>query len=165
MIKRLLLLAALLLQGGCMSALFSDGCGPVQRFTTALGEVRDGATPVARVEVQLHEERGAATRVGVIMLGARGSLGAPLRGHVLSARLVKGATGATIATFPLQPAPIFGDEVIGSTRAAVDDVDAAKRTLLDGDARLVLETDLPTGPVVVPLTEPHRGDWGRASCS
>jgi hypothetical protein len=165
MIKRLLLVAALTLQGGCISALLDDGCGPVHRFTTANGEIRDGATLIAFVEVELQEQRGADTELSIIMLGPRNSLGAPLRGHVLGARLVHGVTGATMGTFPIQPAPSGGDEVIGSTRAPVADVGAVKRALLDGDARLVLETDLPAGQVVAQLPKARGGDWGRASCS
>lgn len=166
MIKRSALVIALLLQGACGLPLLDDSCGPVQRFTSAEGEVSNGGSRLVYVRLQVAEERGKATSMGAIFMGERGSFGAPLRGHVLSARVIDGATGAALHNLQVHPAPPMGDEVIGATGLVIPNTEAVKRVMLDGDAVLVLTTDLAgMAEVRVPLPDAYDGDWGRASCS
>jgi hypothetical protein len=166
MIKRSALLAVLLLQSACTPFFLDDSCGPTTRQTNARGELRDGGVLQAIASASVSEERGGPSSVDAHVMGMRDTFGAPLRGHVLSVRLVNSATGATLQAFPMVPAPPFGDEVIGVTSVAVSDPEAAKRVLRDGNGVLVLDTDLPgRATITVPLTEVRAADWSRAHCS
>lgn len=165
MLKHAALLMILPLPGGC-TFLLDDRCGPVQRFTDTRGEFHDSeGAGLARTELSLVEERGGGASVVAVIMGGRGTLGAPLRGHVLRASLYDHAASVLVLELPVNPAPSGGDEVIGSATVAVSDVAAVKRTLLSGRGLLVLETDLPGVVVHAQLAEVHERDWSRASCS
>jgi hypothetical protein len=165
MIKRSLLALVLLAQGGCLSIL-DDSCGPEHRITTVEGEYREGSTLLVDATIELVEFRNGSSAVHDILFGPREARGAPLRDHVLSARLVHAGTGATLHDFPISPAPLNGDEIIGATTSAALDPDAVRDAFLEGDAVLHLETDLPGREhLVIPLPTVSAGDWGRNSCS
>jgi hypothetical protein len=163
-IRRIVLGAGLLPTGACVSG---DGCGPIQRLLTATGEIRDGTALIATVTVTVVEQRGDPRVVRAEVAGARGPSGAPLRGHVLAARLVNAANGDTIRVFRLLPADPGGDgDVIDFPPvSAGDDLKPIKRMLRRRRGVLLLDTDLPGRErITVPLTGVHVGGWVRAEC-
>lgn len=165
MIKRGILVLALLAQGGCLSIL-DDSCGPEFRVTSVEGEFREGSTVLVDANIELVEYRNGSNALHDVIFGPRDARGAPLRDHVLAVRLVHAETGATLHVFPIAPAPLNGDEIIGATNTAAAYPDEVREAFLDGDAVLELDTDLAGRErIVVPLSTVRAGDWGRNSCS
>lgn len=165
MIKRGILVLALLAQGGCVS-LLDDSCGPEFRTTTIEGEFREGSTLLVDATIELVEYRNGSNSVHDVIFGPREARGAPLRDHVLSAQLLHAETGVTLHVLPVAPAPLYGDEIIGATNTAAAYPDDLRRAFLDGDVVLEMLTDLPgREQILIPLPTVHAGDWGRNSCS
>jgi hypothetical protein len=155
--------AGLLLHAACGPSR-EDGCGPMQRTLAARGDVRDGGRVVATASVAVREQRGDPAVLDVRVTGARGSSGAPLRGHVRGARLVH-ANGDTIRDFRIILPPRNGDEVVGTEPASPGDLDAVERMLRRRRGVLLLDTDLPGRErIPVPLTDVQVSRWKRAPC-
>jgi hypothetical protein len=162
MVKRSLLAGVLLAQAGCIVDL--DDCGPMTRSTQVEGEFREGPTVLVDAAIELVEFRNGSSVLHPVIFGPRDARGAPLRDHVLAARLVD--ADETLHTFPLASAPLFGDEIIGATNTEPANPSGVRLVLLAGRAALELESDLPGYElVVVPLPIVIEGDWDRASCS
>lgn len=167
---RATLLSGLLLAAGCGALLFDDSCGPETRGTYLHGEIRDaGGTLVGVANVSLNEVRGAEqprTIFPVVAGPAYGSAGAPLKGHVTSARLV-GPGDRTL--YEISTTPGFGDQVLHTVPEPVADeaaFSALRRSFRAGDVVLILRTDLPGKEQLrTPLPLQYAGDWGRAHCS
>lgn len=162
MIRRSALAAGLLFGGACVSG---DGCGPIQRVTMASGEIRDGDAVIATATVRLTEQLGDPTGLRATVTGARGSSGAPLRGHVLRVRAVNARTGRTIRVFRVLPPSPGSDEVVEVPAESPGDKVAVKRMLRRRRGVLQLDTDLPGRErITVPLTRAHAGGWVRTEC-
>jgi hypothetical protein len=162
MIRRIAFVAGLLFGAGCVSG---DGCGPIERVTKASGEIRDGDALIATATVMLTERRADASSLRATVTGARGSSGAPLRGHVLRVRVVNAGTGRTIRVFRVLPPSPGSDEVIEVSAESPGDKDAVKRMLRRRRGVLQLETNLPGRErITVPLTRAHAGGWVRTEC-
>lgn len=117
----------------------------------------------------LTEVRGAAqprTIVPVVVGPAYGSAGAPLKGHVTSARLV-GPGDRILYEIPTTPG--LGDEVLRTVPETIADettFSALRRSFRVGEAVLLLRTDLPGKEQLrTPLRLEYAGDWDRAHCS
>lgn len=169
-LARAALLSGLLLPAGCGALPFDDSCGPETRGTYIRGEIRDaGGTLVGVTNFSLTEVRGGAqprTIVSVVVGPAYGSAGAPLKGHVTSARLV-GPGDRTLYEIPTTPG--LGDDVLRTVHEPVADeaaFSALRRSFRAGEVVLLLRTDLPGREQLrTPLPLQYAGDWGRAHCS
>ena len=166
MIRRGAWTAGLLLLAACGPAGAGDGCGPMQRRVTAQGEMRDGGPPGGTASVTVLEQRGDPTVLIARVVGAPGSAGAPLRGHVRGARLVHVHRGDTIRSFRVAPAALYaGDGVLEAAERADGDPDTVKRMLRRRDGVLLLDTDLAGRERIrVRLTEVRTTRWRRAEC-
>jgi hypothetical protein len=138
-------------------------CG-VLRHTIATGTVRDASgAALASVEVDLSDNVGPTyRRLSVGVTGATGSGGAPLRGHVIRARLVT-ESDELLAEIPTDTITLYVDVVVTLN------VDLAKRAeyarvrsaLVTGRAKVVLETDLAGRERVEALLEDTRDVPGK----
>lgn len=166
MIRRGACAAGLLLLAACGPSGAGDGCGPMQRTVTAQGEMRDGGAILGMASVTVLEQQGDPSVLIVRADGAPGSAGAPLRGHVRGAALVRGTGGDTIRRFRIAPATQpGGDAVLQVTDGAGGERDAIERMLRRRDGVLLLDTDLAGRERIrVPLTEIQVSRWKRASC-
>lgn len=162
MIIRSVLLLGLLLQAACIGDSGGDGCGPMQRFLTASGDIRDGRNVIATGAVTLMEQQGDPSLLTVRVTDRTGS---ELAGHVRGARLAHARTRAAVGAFRITPAAAGGNEIAGSTPGRIEDVDAVKRILRGRDGVLLLETSLPGRErITVPLTDVRARGWKRAAC-
>ena len=160
-IARGFVLAGLLLQAACVAG---DGCGPIQRVLTASGEIRDERTVLATATVTVTEQQGDPSTLRAHVTGTPGTSGAPLRGHLLGARLVN-ADGDTIRNFRIILPPAESDEVMAVAPASPGDLDAVKHVLRRRRGVLLLDTGLAGRErIAVPLTRVDVGGWRRIPC-
>jgi hypothetical protein len=119
-------------------------CGVVRR-TVASGTVRDAAgATLATVEVDLNENVNPSyLRLSAGVMGAGGSAGAPLKGHVTRARLVTEG-GELIAEVPTGTGTLYLDVVVALNvdLASEAEYGRVRSALFTNRAKIVLETDL-----------------------
>jgi hypothetical protein len=99
---------------------------------------------LATAEVNLSDNVGPSfLRLGVGVMGPPGSGGAPLKGHVTSARLVDGA-GNVLAEVPLSTETLYIDGVLALNQDLAIRAEYARvrDALLSGQSKLVMDTDV-----------------------
>ena len=144
-VARVIATAIAALSLSACDGLLDFDCGVVSR-TVANGVVRDpaGAT-LATTQADLSDNVGPSfLRLSVGVMGAGGSAGAPLKGHVTAARL-EAESGQLVATIPTSTATLYLDVVVALNMdlPSRDEYARVRGILLTGKAKVVLETDLP----------------------
>lgn len=123
----------------------SYDCGTVAR-TVANGTLRDAAgATLATVQVDLSDNLNPSfLRLSAGAMGPANSAGAPLRGHVTSARLV-GADGEVLAEIPTSTATLYVDGVfaLNADLPSRSEYARVRTALLTTRAKVVVTTDLP----------------------
>ena len=142
--NRLSALLALATASLSLSACAFD-CGTRSR-TVANGTVRDaGGVTLATVQVDLSDNVGPSfLRLSAGVMGTAGSTGAPLRGHVVRARLLTEA-GELLAEIPTGTATLFVDAVVALNidLASREEYARVRNALLTTRAKVILDTDIP----------------------
>jgi len=143
-------------------------CG-VESGVLAIGSVKDasGAT-IATIRAEASENVNPDFyRLLIRVLGAENSQGAPLRGHVLAAKLVDEA-GETLAEIPPSTVMISPDGVTALTidLPSTAEYSRFRSALLTGKARVIIETDLASSPSFdTSLSEAHEIPRDVGNCS
>jgi len=119
-------------------------CGTARR-TVASAIVQSGTdAPVGTAQVNLSDNVGPSfLRLSVAVLGPPSAGGAPLRGHVTSARLVTEA-GELLAEIPIGTETLYSEAVVAlnADLRTRNEYDRIRGALLTNRTKIILDTDV-----------------------